>query len=70
MRYLVIVEERATGFSAYAPDVPGCVATGSTRAEVEREAEGALSLHFEGLRATGFDVPGPGASATYIDVPT
>jgi predicted RNase H-like HicB family nuclease len=53
MRYLVIVEESGTGFSAYSPDVPGCAATAGTRAEVEREMASALALHIEGLRAEG-----------------
>jgi predicted RNase H-like HicB family nuclease len=68
MRYLVIVEETATGFSAYSPDVPGCVATAGTRAEVEREMASALALHIEGLRAEGLEVPVARASSAYVDV--
>lgn len=69
MKYLVIVEETATGFSAYSPDLPGCVATASTREDVEREMEGAVALHIDGLRAEGMDVPPPRASSTYVSVP-
>lgn len=69
MRYLVVVEPTDTGFSAYSPDLPGCVATGSTRDEVEREMSGAIALHVEGLQAEGLDVPAPHAFSTYVDVP-
>jgi predicted RNase H-like HicB family nuclease len=68
MRYLVIVEETATGFSGYAPDVPGCIATGTTRAEVEDAMARALGLHVEELRAEGFPVPVALSLATYVDV--
>ena len=69
MRYLVIVEPTATGFSAFSPDVPGCVATGATREDVEREMADAIAFHIEGLRAQGLDAPEPSASSTYVDVP-
>ncbi len=67
-RYLIIVEPTATGFSAYSPDVPGCVATGRTREEVEREMREALAFHLDGLREDGRPVPPPGAAAAYVDV--
>ena len=47
-RYLIIIEESATGYSAYSPDVPGCVATGRTREEVQREMHDAIEFHLEG----------------------
>lgn len=58
-RYLIILEETPTGFSAYAPDIPGCVATGRTRDEAEREMHDAIALHLEGLHAAGLDAPKP-----------
>ena len=48
-RYLIIVEETPSGYSAYSPDVPGCVAAASTRSEVEREMQDATEFHVEGL---------------------
>ena len=69
MRYLVVVEETATGFSAYSPDVPGCVATGSDRAEVERQIADAIAFHIDGLHAEGIDPPPARATSTYVDVP-
>ncbi len=50
-RYLIIVEETPSGYSAYSPDVPGCVAAAFTRSEVEREMRDAIEFHIEGLRA-------------------
>jgi len=69
MRYLVVVEETPTGFSAYVPDVPGCVAAGSTRDEVQREMADAIAFHIEGLHAAGIQVPKPHSFSTYVDVP-
>jgi predicted RNase H-like HicB family nuclease len=67
-RYLVIIEETPTGFSAYSPDVPGCVSTGRTREEVERNIREAIEFHLEGLRAEGQPLPKPSSSATYVEV--
>jgi predicted RNase H-like HicB family nuclease len=69
MKYLVVIEQTATGFSAYSPDVPGCVATAASREEVEREMKAAITFHLEGLREDGSDVPKSSTSATYIEVP-
>lgn len=69
MRYLVIVEAAATGFSAFSPDLPGCVATGATREDVEHEIAEAIAFHIDGLRAEGLPVPEPQASSAYVDVP-
>jgi predicted RNase H-like HicB family nuclease len=69
MRYLVVIEETGTGFSAYSPDLPGCVATGATHEEVERTMAEAIVFHIDGLREEGLDVPEPHAVSTYVDVP-
>ena len=68
MKLLIVVEQTAAGFSAYAPDVPGCVATGSTRDAVERTMREAIEFHLEGLRAEGMVVPEPHAYATVVEV--
>ena len=68
-KYLVIVEETATGFSAYSPDLPGCIATGATRVEVEREMQVAIKFHIDGLREDGYPVPEPHAYSTWCEVP-
>ena len=69
MKYLVIVEETASGFSAYSPDLPGCIATASTREEVEEEMAKAIVFHIDGRRAEGLDAPEPRTSSLYVEVP-
>ncbi len=56
-RFLVIIEETETGFSAYSPDLDGCIATGSTKKEVEENMYEAIQFHLEGLKAEGIDIP-------------
>ena len=67
-RYLIVIEETPTGFSAYCPDLEGCVATGHTRAEVEQEMSEAIAFHLEGLRHEGEKVPPPRSSISYVEV--
>ncbi len=66
--YLVIIETTATGFSAYSPDLPGCVATGRSRNEVEKEMHDAIKFHIEGLRLAGEEIPEPQSQASYCEV--
>ncbi|MEO7932946.1 MAG: type II toxin-antitoxin system HicB family antitoxin [Chthoniobacterales bacterium] len=66
--YLIIIEGTDTGFSAYSPDLPGCVATGASREEVEREMHDAIEFHVEGLRLAGYPVPEPRSQAAYCDI--
>ena len=67
-RYLIVIEPTTTGFSAYSPDLPGCVSTGGTRAEVEANMREAVALHLEGLREDGEPAPTPHTYATYVEV--
>jgi predicted RNase H-like HicB family nuclease len=67
-RYLIIIEATTSGFSAYSPDLPGCVATGRTRKEVEREMRVAIEFHIEGLRLAGEQVPEPRSQASYCEI--
>ena len=67
MKYLIVIEETSTGFSAYSPDLDGCIATGATRDEVEREMRDAIVFHLDGMRAEGISIPVPHTSASYID---
>ena len=68
MKLLVVVEQTESGYSAYAPDVPGCVATGQSRTEVERTMREAIEFHLEGLHAEGIVPPVPQAYATVVEV--
>jgi predicted RNase H-like HicB family nuclease len=68
MKYAVVIERAESNYSAYVPDLPGCVATGATATEVEREIRGAIEFHLDGLRRNGLDVPVPSSSVEYVEV--
>ncbi len=67
-KYLIIIEETETGYSAYSPDLPGCIATGGTREETENEMKEAIEFHIEGLRLNDFALPKPRSVASYCKV--
>ncbi len=67
-KYLIIVEESGTGYSAYSPDLPGCGSAGATREEVERNIREAIEFHIDGLKQEGYPVPEPSSYSSYIDV--
>jgi predicted RNase H-like HicB family nuclease len=66
MRYAVVIEQADGNYSAYVPDLPGCVATGATIAEVEREISEAVQFHLEGMREDGAPIPQPSAICQYV----
>ncbi len=66
MKYLVVIEKANDNFSAYLPDIPGCVATGKTKEEVRQNILEALSLHLEGLKEDGLPIPPPSSEADYV----
>ena len=68
MRYAVVIETGETGFGAYVPDLPGCVAAGATREEVVRLIQEAIEFHIEGLKEDGEPIPEPTSSIEFIDV--
>jgi len=67
MRYAVVIERVGENYSAYVPDLPGCVATGETLQEVEAEIRVAVRFHIEGLKKDGLEVPEPTSIAEYVD---
>ena len=67
MRYAIVIERAADNYSAYVPDLPGCVATGATVDEVEAEISEAIRFHIEGLEEDGLPVPSPSAIAEYVE---
>jgi predicted RNase H-like HicB family nuclease len=67
MRVAVVIEKANGNYSAYVPDLPGCVATGSTVAETEKEIGEAIRFHIEGLKEDGLPVPEPTSIADYVD---
>ena len=68
MKLVIVVERTESGYSAFAPDLPGCIATGATRAEVEAAMQEAIAFHVEGLREEGLPVPEPSSYVTSIEV--
>jgi len=68
MGFLVVIEPTQEGFSAFAPDLEGCVASGRSVDQVERQMRAVIEFHFAGLRSEGKTPPGPNATATYIRV--
>ncbi len=66
MKYLIIIEKTTHNYSAYVPDVPGCVATGNTKDEARQNVVDALELHIEGLIEDGLPIPAPQSEADYI----
>ena len=62
--YAIVIEQAGSNFSAFVPDLPGCAATGATRAEAVKRIRRAIALHIEGLRADGLDVPEPTTTVT------
>jgi predicted RNase H-like HicB family nuclease len=69
-RFLVVIEQAGDNFSAYAPDLPGCVATGKTREEVERNMQEAMEMHLQGLAEDKLEIPEPSARSGYLSVRT
>jgi predicted RNase H-like HicB family nuclease len=68
MRYAIVVEKAGNNFSAYAPDLPGCIATGSTVKEAEKEIQAAIRFHIDGLREDGLPIPAPSSVVEYLDI--
>ena len=68
MRYAIVIEKAGENYSAYVPDLPGCIATGATVSEVEAEMREAIAFHLEGLRADGLPVPHPASQVGYLEI--
>jgi predicted RNase H-like HicB family nuclease len=68
MRYAVVIEKANGNFSAYVPDLPGCVATGATVEETEKSIREAIEFHLDGMRQDGVAIPTPSSLVEYVDV--
>ena len=68
MKYLIVIEPTNTGFSAYSPDLPGCISTGQTEEAVEANMGEAIEFHLEGLREEGEPIPQPHSASAYVEV--
>ena len=68
-KYLIVIEETGTGYSAYSPDLTGCASTGASRAEVEKNMREAIAFHLDGLREDGEHIPEPRTYSAYVELP-
>lgn len=68
MRYAVVIESAGSNYSAYVPDLPGCIATGASLAEAEAAIREAIELHLDGLREDGLPIPIPSSKVEYVEV--
>ncbi len=68
MRYAIVIEQAGDNYSAYVPDLPGCIATGASKIEVETLIHDAIALHLAGLREDGVAISVPSSQVEYIDV--
>ena len=68
MRFAIVIEKAAGNYSAYVPDLPGCIATGHTEAEVEQEIRDAIAFHLKGLQADGLPIPEPASRVEYVEL--
>ncbi|HEU4600477.1 MAG TPA: type II toxin-antitoxin system HicB family antitoxin, partial [Steroidobacteraceae bacterium] len=68
MRYAIVIENAGDSYSAYVPDLPGCVATGATVEQAEQAIRQAIELHLQGLRDDGCEIPQPSSRVDYIEV--
>ena len=68
MRYAVVIENAGCNYSAYVPDLPGCIATGATESEVEQQIREAIEFHLDGMREDGTPIPPPLSRVEYIEV--
>ena len=68
MRYAIVIEAAGDNFSAYGPDLPGCVATGSTLEETEHEIRDAIQFHLDGLRADNLPIPPASSRVDYVEI--
>ncbi len=68
MRYAIVIEKAESNYAAYVPDLPGCVATGQTIEETEKEIREAIDLHLKGMREDGLPIPEPSSSVDYVDI--
>ena len=68
MRYAIVIEKAENNYAAYVPDLLGCVATGETVEEAEREIKEAIDLHLRGMREDGLPIPPPSVQVDYVDL--
>jgi predicted RNase H-like HicB family nuclease len=67
-KYLIVIEKTETGYSAYSPDLDGCIATGKTEEEIQQNMQEAIEFHLEGLKLEGYPIPEPHSSSAFVEI--
>jgi predicted RNase H-like HicB family nuclease len=68
MKYAIVIEKAESNYSAYVPDLPACIATGTTMEEVEQQIREAIEFHLDGMKEDGQPIPTPSSHVEYVDV--
>lgn len=68
MKYAIVIEKAESNYSAYVPDLPGCIATGTTIEKVEQQIREAIEFHLDGMKEDGQPIPPPSSYVEYVDV--
>jgi len=68
MRYAIVIEKAQSNYAAYVPDLPGCVTTGNSIEETEKQIREAIEFHIRGLREDGLPIPEPSSQVNYVEV--
>jgi len=68
MKYLIVIEKALANYSAYVPDLPGCIATGKTLRQLKKNIRQAIDFHIDGLKQDGLQVPRPSTSSDYLEL--
>jgi predicted RNase H-like HicB family nuclease len=68
MRYAIVIEKAENNYTAYVPDLLGCVATGKTKEETERQIREAIEIHLRGMREDGLPIPEPSSQVEYVEI--
>ena len=68
MKYLIVIEKSETGYSVFSPDLPGCVSSGVTSEETEKNMKEAIEFHIDGLKLEGFEIPKPTCRYSYVEI--
>jgi predicted RNase H-like HicB family nuclease len=68
LRYAIIIEKAESNYSAYVPDLPGCIATGGTIEEIKRLMQEGIEIHLQGMREDGLPIPAPTTLVDYADI--
>lgn len=68
MKYVIVIDKTASGYSSWSPDLPGCVATGDSSESTQKTMQEAIQFHIDGMREEGMEIPQPSGMLAYVEV--